>query len=458
VESGDEDSEDRPWRSSHTIFGKSTIKQSQVDAMRGRYFCDMSIVRIGGYSTVPVPEENEVVVYRSFMKAGLRFPLSEFVVEVLKIFQIFLHQITPEAIIRMGMFVWAVRSQGLEPSATCFCNMHELLYETKATGKEQYHNNFSCYRFIACPNASYPVPMFRKRWSGAWLEEWFYVKNNLIEREDIKEIIQRSIWSRFGLRRPRVAIEKDDEVCQKAFSTVYAFIGTRDIIQEHIAYRVWPLVDSWEMLKETNAEFSKGGLVRLKYTFRYRDKFDEPNDDWLKCIEATSDELLGTYIRAKDDALSLAFGGRGKKRLNRVFDAIGFMYLDYYYPLKRQGMKRKTAALATPAVPKGKKIKVLTHQPRYIETTVVPEFGEGTSSTAKAKQAAPAVQSAEGSIVVPKVPTVGPTEAKDDAAREPKLEKTVMVPEILSPSSEAELPKVPRLLPQLPRGGGWPLY
>jgi hypothetical protein len=32
------------------------------------------------------------------------------VVEVLKIFQIFLHQITPEAVIRMGIFVWAVRS------------------------------------------------------------------------------------------------------------------------------------------------------------------------------------------------------------------------------------------------------------------------------------------------------------------------------------------------------------
>jgi hypothetical protein len=30
VESGDEDSEDRPWRPSHTVFGKSTIKQSHV--------------------------------------------------------------------------------------------------------------------------------------------------------------------------------------------------------------------------------------------------------------------------------------------------------------------------------------------------------------------------------------------------------------------------------------------
>jgi hypothetical protein len=321
------------------------------------------------------------------------------------------------------MFVWAIRSQGLEPSAKCFCNMHELLYETKATGKEQYHNNFGCYGFIARSNASYPVPTYRKRWPEAWIEEWFYVKNDLIEREDIKEIIQRPIWSRFGLRRPKVAIEGDVKACQKAFSNVFAFIGTRDIIQEHIAYRVWPLVNSWEMPKETTVESSEGGLVRLKYTFRFREKFDEPNDDWLKCIEATSDELLGTYSKAEDDALSAAFGGRGKKRLNVVFDAIGFVYPDYHYPLRRQGKKRKIAASSTTTVLKGKKMKVLTYRSRYILLTIVPQFGEGTSSTAEAKQAAPTVQSAEGSIVVPKVPTAGPAESKDDAAEEPKFEK-----------------------------------
>jgi hypothetical protein len=105
--------------------------------MRGRYFRDMSIVRAdNGDKTCPTPEENEVVIFRSFLKAGLRFPLSSFMVEVLKIFQIFLHQITPEAIIRMGVFVWAVRSQGLEPNAKSFYSMHELLYETKPWGKE----------------------------------------------------------------------------------------------------------------------------------------------------------------------------------------------------------------------------------------------------------------------------------------------------------------------------------
>jgi hypothetical protein len=167
VDSGGEDSEDRPWRPSHAVFGKSSIKQSLLVNMRGRYFRDLSIVRADeGEKTCPTPEENEVVIFRSF-------------------FEICLHQLTPEAIKRMGIFVWAVRSQGLEPIAKSFCNIHELLYETKPWGKEQYHNNFGCYSFGARSGSSCFVPTFRKRWPGDWMTEWFYVKNDLKTREDI---------------------------------------------------------------------------------------------------------------------------------------------------------------------------------------------------------------------------------------------------------------------------------
>jgi hypothetical protein len=361
--------------------------------MRGRYFRDMSIVRADdGERIVPTPEENEVVILRSFFKAGLWFPLSKFVVDVLKIYQVYLHQITPEAIIRMGIFVWAVKSQGLEPNGKSFCNIHELVFETKPWGKEQYHNNFGCYSFLARSGSSCPVPTFRKRWPGDWMKEWFYVKNDLKAREDIKDIIMRPIWQRFGLRKPKVEVDEAVEECQRAFGVVCSFIGTRDLVQEHIAFRVWPLVEKWEMPKETITKPDKGGLVRMKFTFRYEGKFVKPDDDWLKCIEATSDELLGPYSKAEDTALSVAFGGRKKKRLNRVFDAIGFVYPDYRYPLR--GQKRKgtvpvkevaSAAPSEPA-PKRKKVKVLTHQPRYIEPAIVPEFVGEASSAIEAKK------------------------------------------------------------------------
>jgi hypothetical protein len=197
------------------------------------------------------------------------------------------------------------------------------------------------------------------------------------------------------------------------------------------------------MPKETTIDSSEGGLVRLKYTFTFREKFDEPNDDWLKCIEATSDELLGAYSKAEDNALSAAFGGRGKKRLNRVFDALDFVYPDYLYPLRGQGKKRKTAASTAPAkpVPKGKKMKVLTHRPRYIEPALVPEFGEGASSAAETRVTAPSAQSPEEPVVMPKVLTVKLVETKADKAEGPKIKEMTKMPEILSPSTEVTVPK-----------------
>jgi hypothetical protein len=101
VESENEDTKDRPWRPSHVIFRKSTIRQGQIEAMKGKYFHDVSRVKAGGEDIIPLPEGDEVVVFRSFMKVGLHFPLHKMLVEVLKTFEIYLHQLTPEALIRV---------------------------------------------------------------------------------------------------------------------------------------------------------------------------------------------------------------------------------------------------------------------------------------------------------------------------------------------------------------------
>jgi hypothetical protein len=146
--------------------------------------------------------------------------------------------------------------------------------------------------------------------------------------------------------------------------------------------------------------------------------------------------------------LSTAFGGQNKKRLNRVFDAIGFVYTDYCYPLQGQGVKRKiavfgkVAASAITAEPKGKKMKVLTHRPRYIEPAVIPEFGEGASSAAKTKEIVPSAQSTEEPDVMSKVLTVKLVETKVDKAERPKIEEIIKMLEILSPATEATVLKV----------------
>jgi hypothetical protein len=52
---------------------------------------------------------------------------------------------------------------------------------------------------------------------------------------------------------------------------------------------------------------------------------------------------------------------------------------------------------------------------------------------------------------VPKVPTVGPAEARDDKAEEPQVEKVIKTPEILSPLTEADLPKMQKIPATTPK-------
>jgi hypothetical protein len=71
------------------------------------------------------------------------------------------------------------------------------------------------------------------------------------------------------------------------------------------------------------------------------------------------------------------------------------VYPDYRYPPRRQKRKGatsgKAAASAASDEPasKRKKLKVLTHRPRYIKSAIVPKFGGETSSAIEAKGFAP---------------------------------------------------------------------
>jgi hypothetical protein len=110
--------------------------------------------------------------------------------------------------------------------------------------------------------------------------------------------------------------------------------------------------------------------------------------------------------------------------------------------------------LAISATPKGKKIKVLTHRPRYIKMARVPKLDEGTSSAVESEYPAPAGAKGE-SAEVPKVmeqeksETVEvskrPAEAKEKTVEEPELKESAGQAKTLSLPPEPELPKVSKI-------------
>jgi hypothetical protein len=97
-ENADEEEEDYsiliPSKPSHLDLEKSTVSEADVPMMmKLGYFGEAKrkLVRFVGEETTPTPKDDEVVVFKSFFRAGLWFPLNEMIGKVLKNFEIYLH-------------------------------------------------------------------------------------------------------------------------------------------------------------------------------------------------------------------------------------------------------------------------------------------------------------------------------------------------------------------------------
>jgi hypothetical protein len=109
------------WSQAMWTLANLTSKEDILRYLTALAILTMLILRLGGDELVLNPREDEVVMFRSFLKVGLRFPLHETVVVILKRFNIYLHWLTPNAIVPLGIFIWAVRSQGVKFDAKAFC-------------------------------------------------------------------------------------------------------------------------------------------------------------------------------------------------------------------------------------------------------------------------------------------------------------------------------------------------
>jgi hypothetical protein len=332
-----------PSKPSHLDFGKSTVSEADMPMMmKLGYFgeAERKLIRFGGEETILKPENDEVVVFKSFFKAGLRLPLHGMIADALENFEIYLHQLTPNAIVRLSVFIWALRSQGVEPLAEAFCRVHELHYQMKAR-EDGLHDNFGCYNFAYRKDMKTPVVSYRTKWPTGWKTEWFYVKVD----EKKEKLVQSPLDLTFGLTRPQCRMTPGTS-CPDAvgeFRVVAEYIGTRDLVQEYLANRIFPTLKEWSMPK-LKGEKKKNELVRLPYHFKFKKHFKEPCQEWLDTIEVMCNEILGNYTKKEDQLMTAAFGTRLKRKLNRVMDALKFEYPDYERLSKgAEGPKRKRA-------------------------------------------------------------------------------------------------------------------
>jgi hypothetical protein len=301
------------------------------------------MIRFADDETIMEPKNDEIVVFRGFFQARLRLPMYQMIPVVLKTYDLFIHQLTPNAIVRLSIYIWVVRNQGVSASAEGFCRVHELHYLTKARHSDNLQNNFWCYNFAYRKDTKSKVLGYLTKWPMGWTMEWFYMKADSKGREEFKGIVRCPMRLNFDLTRLvcNMGLGSLVQVAQVAFSTMVEHIGTRDLVQEFLANEVFPALFGWGMPK-AKKEIEKWIFVRLLYRLKEQSVFKHPCADWLKMIEVMCNEILGNFTKKEDQLMTAAFGDRGKQRLNMVMDALKFEYPNYPKVLEEvaAGVKR----------------------------------------------------------------------------------------------------------------------
>jgi hypothetical protein len=158
----------------HTIeFGTSRILSGRVLEMQRLGYFGNGVGRAPGAEEVPEPE-GELIVFEAFFAAGLRLPTHQFVAEVLRKFEVQVHQLTPNAVVALAKYVWAVSSYGGQPSVEVFAKNYCLHWQKRKIGDKIAQFGL-CTFTPRTGNTSAEVeivPCARNKW-GNWWDFWF---------------------------------------------------------------------------------------------------------------------------------------------------------------------------------------------------------------------------------------------------------------------------------------------
>jgi hypothetical protein len=155
----------------HTVeFGTSRISSVCVQEMQQLGYFGDGVGRVLGVEEIPEPE-GELVVFEAFFITGLRLPAHRFVAEVLQRFDVQVHQLTPNVVVALAKYVWAVTSYGGQPSVEVFAKNYCLHWQKRKIGNKiaQFGScTFTPRTRKTSAEVVEIVPCARNKWGNWW--------------------------------------------------------------------------------------------------------------------------------------------------------------------------------------------------------------------------------------------------------------------------------------------------
>jgi hypothetical protein len=230
----------------HTVeFGVSRISSVHVQDMQQLGYFGNGVGRVLGAEEIPEPK-GEMVVFEAFFTADLRLPAHHFVVEVLRRYDVQIHQLTPNAMVALAKYVWAVTSYGGQPSVEVFTKNYCLHWQKRKIGSKiaQFGScTFTPRTGKTSAEVVELVPCARNKW-GNWYDYWFYVAVG--EVEDLPGLSAVVLCSHCYVAFPPFEVAEDDSD-EEALRCAACKSSGRDLVEEFIGYGVWPLAHGWAL-------------------------------------------------------------------------------------------------------------------------------------------------------------------------------------------------------------------
>ena len=102
----------------------SRVTSTELDEFAKVGWFPCKLVRPSEQEVVPDPRGDKVIVFKEIFIAGLRFLAHPLVIGVLKRFNLKFHQLNHSSFVKLSIYVWGCKSQGVEPDLEGFIRLH----------------------------------------------------------------------------------------------------------------------------------------------------------------------------------------------------------------------------------------------------------------------------------------------------------------------------------------------
>jgi hypothetical protein len=264
---------------------------------------------------------------------------------ILDAFSVKIHQLSPTSFLEVSKFIWILKTFGCSPSVDAFTRFYELVIipeVVKGEDRQFCHSQHACCTFnmrrqnTRQGNTRIQIaPCCKSNLTDDWRSYWFYLK---IDMPKLSCPIARLTAVNVGKFNQRALGIRS---CENAFHLASTILGGRDIIEEFVAARVWPISNGWSPtdLVYYNVNWADQKVPFLKFGIKLRE--GQSAKDFMDEVDKRVNVMVGEYTMNEYKAYKALV--KHRKNINRIFSEICG---DKIFSSRGPGPKLKLPAVA----------------------------------------------------------------------------------------------------------------